>query len=58
MEKLYEGKSKVVYSSEEPGTCIIKYKDTATAGNGVKKEDLPGKENSTRQSPTSSLITS
>ena len=42
MEKLYEGKSKVVYSSEEPGTCI-KYKDTATAGNGVKKEDLPGK---------------
>ena len=37
MEKLYEGKSKVVYSSEEPGTCIIKYKDTATAGNGVKK---------------------
>lgn len=43
MEKLYEGKSKVVYSSEESGTCIIKYKDTATAGNGVKKEDLPGK---------------
>ena len=43
MEKLYEGKSKIVYSSEEPGTCIIKYKDTATAGNGVKKEDLPGK---------------
>lgn len=43
MEKLYEGKSKVVYSSDEPGTCIIKYKDTATAGNGVKKEDLPGK---------------
>ena len=43
MEKLYEGKSKVVYSSEEPGTCIINYKDTATAGNGVKKEDLPGK---------------
>lgn len=43
MEKLYEGKSKVVYSSDEPDTCIIKYKDTATAGNGVKKEDLPGK---------------
>ena len=43
MEKLYEGKSKVVYSSEEPGPCSIKYKDTATAGNGVKKDDLPGK---------------
>ena len=56
MEKLYEGKSKVVYSSEEPGTCIIKYKDTATAGNGVKKEDLPGKGK--LNAPTSSLITS
>lgn len=43
MNKLYEGKSKIVYEGTEPGTCIIKYKDTATAGNGVKKEDLPGK---------------
>ena len=43
MEKLYEGKSKIVYAGEAPGTCIIRYKDTATAGNGVKKEDLPGK---------------
>ena len=42
MEKLYEGKSKIVFSGEEAGTCIIKYKDTATAGNGLKKEDLPG----------------
>ncbi len=43
MNKLYEGKSKIVYEGTDPGTCIIKYKDTATAGNGVKKEDLPGK---------------
>ncbi len=43
MEKLYEGKSKIVYSGEDPDTCIIRYKDTATAGNGAKKEDLPGK---------------
>lgn len=43
MEKLYEGKSKILYRGEEPGTCIMKYKDTATAGNGAKKEDLPGK---------------
>lgn len=43
MKMLYEGKSKIVYSGEEDGTCIIKYKDTATAGNGAKKEDLPGK---------------
>lgn len=40
---LYEGKSKIVYEGEEPNTCIIKYKDTATAGNGAKKEDLPEK---------------
>lgn len=43
MEKLYEGKSKIVYNGDDDGTCIIKYKDTATAGNGEKKEDLPGK---------------
>ncbi len=43
MNKLYEGKSKIVYEGNEPGTCVIAYKDTATAGNGAKKEDLPGK---------------
>ncbi len=43
MDKLYEGKSKIVYEGTDPGTCVIKYKDTATAGNGAKKEDLPGK---------------
>lgn len=43
MNKLYEGKSKIVYEGSDPSTCIIKYKDTATAGNGLKKEDLPGK---------------
>ena len=43
MNKLYEGKSKIVYEGETPDSCIIRYKDTATAGNGLKKEDLPGK---------------
>lgn len=43
MQKIYEGKSKVVYEGEEKGTCVIAYKDTATAGNGAKKEDLDGK---------------
>lgn len=43
MNKLYEGKSKIVYEGNDIATCIIKYKDTATAGNGLKKEDLPGK---------------
>ena len=43
MTTLYEGKSKIVCAGEEPGTCIIRYKDTATAGDGAKKEELPGK---------------
>ncbi|MCL2099465.1 MAG: phosphoribosylaminoimidazolesuccinocarboxamide synthase [Oscillospiraceae bacterium] len=40
---LYEGKSKIVYASGEEDTLLIKYKDTATAFNGEKKEELPGK---------------
>jgi len=44
MEKvLYEGKSKIVYEGPEKDTYIIRYKDTATAFNGLKKEDLDGK---------------
>ena len=43
MEKLYEGKSKIVYAGEAPGTCIIRYKDTATAGNGAKKRTFPAR---------------
>ena len=44
MEKmLYEGKSKIVYLGDDDKSCIIKYKDTATAFNGEKKEDLAGK---------------
>ena len=34
MEKIYEGKSKIVYKGEKDGECIIKYKDTATAQRG------------------------
>ena len=41
--KMYEGKSKAVYATDDPSVCIIKYKDTATAFNGEKKEDLSGK---------------
>ena len=40
---LYEGKSKQVCRGRDEETFIIRYKDTATAGNGEKKEDLPGK---------------
>ncbi len=40
---LYEGKSKTVYAGLDDGTYIIRYKDTATAFNGEKKEELSGK---------------
>ncbi len=40
---IYEGKSKQIYRGEDEDSYIIRYKDTATALNGVKKEELPGK---------------
>lgn len=43
MKLLYEGKSKQVYEGNSPDTYLIKYKNTATALNGLKKEDLEGK---------------
>lgn len=43
MELLYEGKAKEVYKSDNSDEILIKYKDTATAFNGVKKETINGK---------------
>ena len=44
MEKiLYEGKSKTVCEGPTDDTYIIRFKDTATAFNGEKKEDLTNK---------------
>jgi len=40
---LYEGKAKTVYATESSDTCIIKYRNTATAFNGEKREELDGK---------------
>lgn len=42
-EVLYEGKSKLVCRGEDENTYLIKFKNTATAFNGVKKEELEGK---------------
>ncbi len=42
-EVLYEGKSKVVCKGEDDNSYIIKYKNTATAFDGKKKEELEGK---------------
>ena len=41
--KLYEGKAKKVYKTENPNEVIIYYKDDATAGNGVKHDKFEGK---------------
>ena len=40
---LYEGKSKIICEGPDEKSLIIRYKDTATAFNGVKKEELDGK---------------
>ena len=42
-EILYEGKSKTVCRGRDEKTYLLKYKDTATAFNGEKKEELAGK---------------
>ena len=40
---IYEGKSKIVCEGPDNDSFIMRYKDTATAFNGEKKEDLSGK---------------
>jgi phosphoribosylaminoimidazole-succinocarboxamide synthase len=42
-EKLYEGKAKIVYATDEPDKVIIHFKDETTAFDGVKKETITGK---------------
>ncbi len=42
-KKLYEGKAKIVYETEDPDKLILHFKDTATAFDGVKKAELKGK---------------
>lgn len=43
MELLYEGKAKKIYKGEKSDEILIKYKDSATAFNGAKKEIIEGK---------------
>ncbi|MDR1209745.1 MAG: phosphoribosylaminoimidazolesuccinocarboxamide synthase [Clostridiales bacterium] len=42
-DKLYEGKAKAVYATGDPDVRVIKYKDSATAGNGARKAEIAGK---------------
>ncbi|OGH98680.1 MAG: phosphoribosylaminoimidazolesuccinocarboxamide synthase [Candidatus Melainabacteria bacterium GWF2_32_7] len=43
MVMLYEGKAKQVYNTESPDEVVIYFKDDATAFNGIKKDNIPGK---------------
>lgn len=42
-ERLYEGKSKQVYKTDDPNKIIIHYKDDTTAFNGIKKAIIANK---------------
>ena len=37
LEKLYEGKAKMVFRTDDPELLIVEYKDDATAFNGEKQ---------------------
>ena len=41
--RIYEGKAKKVFTTEDPDVLIVDYKDDATAFNGVKKGTIVGK---------------
>ena len=43
LEKLYEGKAKMVFRTDDPELLIVEYKDDATAFNGLKKGTIEGK---------------
>jgi phosphoribosylaminoimidazole-succinocarboxamide synthase len=43
MEKLYEGKAKIIHPSSEAGMVRVYFKDDATAFNGQKRAQIAGK---------------
>jgi len=43
LEKLYEGKAKIVYSTDDPDVYIQDFKDSATAFDGTKKGTILAK---------------
>ena len=42
LAQIYEGKAKILFSTEEPTQLIQYFKDDATAFNGQKKSSLVG----------------
>ena len=43
LQKLYEGKAKIIYSTEDPEVLLSYFKDDATAFNAQKRGMIPGK---------------
>ncbi len=43
LDKIYEGKAKKVYKTDDENLYIVSYKDDATAFNGLKKGTIAGK---------------
>jgi phosphoribosylaminoimidazole-succinocarboxamide synthase len=43
MEKLYEGKAKVIYKTEQEDKVIVFFKDSATAFDATKRAEIEGK---------------
>lgn len=43
LEKLYEGKAKKLYATNDPDILWVEYMNQATAGNGAKKAQIEGK---------------
>lgn len=43
MEKVYEGKAKIVYAHQDPDKYILYFKDTATAFDATKKSEIASK---------------
>lgn len=42
-EKLYEGKAKIIYKTEDPAVLLTSFKDDATAFNAQKRGEIPDK---------------
>lgn len=45
LEKIYEGKAKKLYATDDPDVLWVEYMNQATAGNGAKKAQIQGKGN-------------
>ena len=43
LEKIYEGKAKIIYNTSDPDLVIQYFKDDASAFNGVKKGTIVDK---------------